>query len=129
MSADDRRRITAALVERTGVRLDENDPALVLVELNRIMLENSASAAAAQIEDAAKLFNNTATAQADAFVGLANETLAKFSARANEIKTLLGGQKKPPTSIQVAKRQPNATWLLVAFLSGLAVGVGLSLIV
>jgi hypothetical protein len=121
----DKRHIIAELVKRTGVKLDEADPALVLVELNRIMLEDSARDAAAQIEKAAKHFNDTATAQTDEFITLANETLSRFSARTNEIKTLLA--QKGSKSVQM--RHPDLTWITVAFISGIAIGIGFTLAV
>ena len=36
----DRRKYIAELVEKTGIRIDEDDPAFVLVLLNRLILQD-----------------------------------------------------------------------------------------
>lgn len=46
-----KRQIIAALVEKTGTKIDENDPAFLLVELNIIMLDNVANNIATKLED------------------------------------------------------------------------------
>ena len=42
--------MVAAIVERLKVRLDEDDPAFVLVELNKLALEETAQALVDQLE-------------------------------------------------------------------------------
>jgi hypothetical protein len=136
---NDKHRIIAALVERTGIRIDEHDPAFALVVLNQIMLADSASDAARQIEAAAGKFSDAATMQADDFVTVANEALAKFKAKTNELKATLDNlAAKQPAEVsgvhaQVLKPAAKSTsqariavWLIVTFIAGTAFGVGLT---
>jgi hypothetical protein len=46
----DRDRMIAEVLERAGARVDRNDPAFVLVELNRLALEEAVNALAARVE-------------------------------------------------------------------------------
>jgi len=150
MKPADTRALVASVLEKTGVRLDADDPAFVLVELNRIMLENYASEVAGKIEEAAKKLNTIATAQADGFVAVANETLTKFTARSREIQAMLAElpeareergkcqntrkQKNTdprPASPESSQAQTSATsrWpLAAAFLGGIIVGLAVSII-
>jgi hypothetical protein len=127
----EKRRLIAALVERTGIRLDEDDPAFVLVELNSLMLENSAGDAAKKIEESAKQFTEAAITQADDFVAVANETLSKFMFRTNEIKIVLDNFQAAslvvaPEAVANQDKTSWAPWLIMTFMIGMAVGVGLS---
>jgi hypothetical protein len=111
----DKRHIVAALFERTGIRLDEDDPALVLVELNHIMLQRAVEKSASRIEEAAQKFSDTAANQSGDFVVLANETLAKFMARTEEIKELLAAAPQqtaffPPQFFNAARQQQAVAW-------------------
>jgi hypothetical protein len=145
MNAEEKRQIIAALVERTGVRLDEDDPAIVLVELNRLMLERSANDAAEKLTLVAKQFVDAATAQADDFVAVANEALSKFTIKTNELKQqieLVHVPPSPPATPAAAPVSPSATAVAtpqvamkianihiafaIVLLAGVAVGVGLS---
>jgi len=132
--------VIAELVKRTGVRLDEDDPAIVMVELNRIMLEHFASEATRSIDQVAKRFTETATTQADDFVAVANEALSKFTKKTNDIKAALDALPSPSSppsrDVPVAEVSPpppaavsskhHPAWFGVAFLGGLVVGVGMS---
>jgi hypothetical protein len=143
---EDKRRIIAALVEKTGVKIDENDPAFIIVVLNQIMLENSASDAAKLIERAAEKFTDAAVTQADDFIAVANEALAKFSAKTNELKAALDDLSarqvaqsfvspvnSPRSAVPVpaprARNRNDAIWFVIAFIAGAVFGVGLTLIV
>jgi hypothetical protein len=46
----DKRKMIGAIAERLGIRLDENDPAFVLVELNRLALEEAGRDAATALQ-------------------------------------------------------------------------------
>lgn len=50
-------RLMAEAVARHGVKLDANDPAVVIVTLNRLMLEEAVRGVADEIRDAAKEFD------------------------------------------------------------------------
>ncbi|MDM0029145.1 hypothetical protein [Variovorax saccharolyticus] len=85
----DRRKLIAQIVERTGVKLDADDPAFLLVELNHLAMEGTADEVTRRIELAASRFDEVTTRNVDNFVGVANEALAKFIHRTNEIKAVL----------------------------------------
>lgn len=50
-------RLMAEAVARHGVKLDANDPAMVIVTLNRLMLEEAVRGVADEIRKAAKEFD------------------------------------------------------------------------
>jgi hypothetical protein len=135
-----KRQLIAALVEKSGIKLTEDDPAFLLVDLNLLVLESRTSEAAKQLEVATEKFNAVTTRNVDDFVSVANEALSKFMQRTNEIKISLDNMAaKPapsptvtaPANAQIApKKEPqNALlwWLLpVVFGVGVLVGVGLT---
>ena len=84
-----KRQLIAALVEKSGIKLTEDDPAFLLVDLNLLVLESRTSEAAKELEAATGKFNAVTTRSVDDFVAVANEALSKFMQRTNEIKTLL----------------------------------------
>ena len=47
-----KRQLIAALVEKSGIKLTEDDPAFLLVDLNLLVLESRTSEAAIQLEAA-----------------------------------------------------------------------------
>lgn len=85
----DRRKLISRIVERTGIKLDPDDPAFLLVELNHLAFEESAGEVAGRIEAAAARFDEITTRNVDNFVSVANEALSKFIQRTNEIKAAL----------------------------------------
>jgi hypothetical protein len=54
-------RLPAEAMKKHGVRLDPNDPAVVLVTLNRLVLEDAAKAVTADIRKATGEFEQAAT--------------------------------------------------------------------
>lgn len=130
----DRRQLIAAIVERTGIKLDHDDPAFILVELNRLTLEESAKKVADQIGQAAEKFNRVATSQVDDFVTIANEALSKFIQKTNEIKASIDSLPAPPsiqpTPIAIEKSDFLNKWgwwvLPGVFIAGTIVGASLS---
>ncbi|MCW5223631.1 hypothetical protein D5041_21360 (plasmid) [Verminephrobacter aporrectodeae subsp. tuberculatae] len=133
-----KRQLIAALVEKSGIKLTEDDPAFLLVDLNLLVLESRTSEAAKQLEAATEKFNNVTTRNVDDFVSVANETLSKFMQRTNEIKTSLDNlslrQDKVTTAGQTRSmaedkisRTASLWWILpVVFCSGVLVGVGIT---
>ena len=91
----DRRKLVAAIVERTGVKLDPDDPAFLLVELNHLMLESEAGKVAGQIELAGDKLNQATTRSLDEFVAVANETVSKFKQQTDQIRIALEGMQIP----------------------------------
>ena len=138
----DKRQLVAALVEKTGVKLDEDDPAFLLVDLNLMILESRMSEAAKQLATATQEFNAVTTRNVDDFVAVANEALSKFMQRTSEMKTTLDAMAfgkaavpvvftAPPaaaTHVSEAKAQAAMLWWLVplVFATGLVVGLSLS---
>ena len=131
----DRRKLIATIVERVGVKLDHDDPAFILVELNHLALEDSAKKVADQIGQAADKFNDVTTRRIDDFVVVANEALSKFVQKTNELKTTIGAlQTSPsaqPTVTLETKNIPTKTdktnqwlWWFVpgAFVAGVTIG-------
>lgn len=85
----DKRQLIAALVEKTGVKIDEDDPAFLLVDLNLLVLEKQTSEAAKHLSNLMLEFNAVTTRNVDDFVTVANEALSKFMQRTQELKATL----------------------------------------
>lgn len=98
----DRRRIIAALVEKTGIKLDEDDPAFLLVELNMLLLEHRTREAARELDSAAEKFSAVAAHNADDFVSVANEALSKFIQRTRELIAAIDTASANAKAIQAA---------------------------
>lgn len=103
--------------------------------------EAKASQAARELEAATVKFGETTTRSVDDFVNVANEALAKFMQRTNEIKALLDKQATapavvPPAAVpsqhQPQQKEPSSKalkWLFPAiFAGGVVVGVILALL-
>lgn len=73
----DRNKLIGLIVEKTGIKLDPDDPAFVLVELNRITLEEAAENVALNLREAASKFEITANHSHEAHKLIAND-LQKF---------------------------------------------------
>lgn len=137
-----KRQLIAALVEKSGIKLTEDDPAFLLVDLNLLVLESRTSEAAKQLDAATEKFNDVTTRNVDDFVSVANEALSKFMQRTNEIKISLDNLAATtpdqtatvtaPTSapVEVKKGFHSALlWWLVPLVFGCGVLVGVSMAV
>lgn len=132
----DKRQLIAALVEKTGIKLTEDDPAFLLVDLNLLVLESRTSEAAKQLAMATDKFNAVTTRNVDDFVSVANEALSKFMQRTNELKTALNNIAPTPAPTVIApainsaveKKEPPSSllWWLLPFLFCVGVLVGVS---
>ena len=135
-----KRQLIAALVEKSGIKLTEDDPAFLLVDLNLLVLESRTSEAAIQLEAATEKFNAVTTRNVDDFVSVANEALSKFMQRTNEIKSSLdnlaarpapagavAASASPPAPTESSPRGTLLWWLLpLVFGAGVLVGVGMA---
>lgn len=135
-----KRQLIAALVEKSGIKLTEDDPAFLLVDLNLLVLESRTSEAAKQLEAATEKFNAVTTRNVDDFVSVANEALSKFMQRTNEIKSSLdslatkpvqaptvAASASPPASPKSSPRGALLWWLLpLVFALGVLLGVGMA---
>lgn len=135
-----KRQLIAALVEKSGIKLTEDDPAFLLVDLNLLVLESRTSEAAKQLEAATEKFNAVTTRNVDDFVSVANEALSKFMQRTNEIKSSLdnlatkpaqavavAASASPPAPAKSSTRTTLLWWLLpLVFASGVLLGVGMA---
>ena len=131
----DKRQFIAALVAKTGVKIDADDPAFLLVELNLLMLENSTNIAADNLADKTQKFGEIATRSVDDFVSVANETLSKFMQRTNEIKNKLDALTPPEKTSSATPRitpsphtnnptnKPHLWLLLFVFIVGIFLGI------
>lgn len=103
--------------------------------------EAKANQAARELEAATAKFGETTTRSVDDFVNVANEALAKFMQRTNEIKALLDKQATAPAAAaptavpsqhQPQQKEPSSKalkWLFPAiFAAGVVVGVLLALL-
>ena len=95
-----KRQIIAALVEKTGIKISEDDPAFLLVELNMLMLENRTGEAAKLLEEATKHFNDVTIRNVDDFVAVANETLVRFNDKTREIQAELARLDAQSATVQ-----------------------------
>jgi len=135
-----KRQLIAALVEKSGIKLTEDDPAFLLVDLNLLVLESRTSEAAIQLEAATEKFNAVTTRNVDDFVSVANEALSKFMQRTNEIKISLdnlaarpaqagavAASASPPAPTKSSRHGTLLWWLLpLVFGAGVLVGVGMA---
>lgn len=135
-----KRQLIAALVEKSGIKLTEDDPAFLLVDLNLLVLESRTSEAAKQLEAATEKFSAVTTRNVDDFVSVANEALSKFMQRTNEIKTSLdklattpaqaptvAAPASTPAETKTSPRGSLLWWLLpLVFGGGVLVGVGMA---
>jgi hypothetical protein len=129
----DRRKLVATIVERFGVKLDHDDPAFILVELNHLVLEESAGKVADDITKAAEKLNTATTRSVDDFVAVANEALSKFIHQTNQLKTALDAMgptsaEQPGKVVQAApvaaeKKEPPSGRLWWFIPGAFAVGV------
>jgi hypothetical protein len=85
----DQRKLISEIVEKCGIRLDPNDPAFILVELNKLVLDEYVNKIAPQLSRATDRFEAVTIRNVDDFVNVANEALSKFIQRTNELKTTL----------------------------------------
>ena len=134
-----KRQLIAALVEKSGIKLTEDDPAFLLVDLNLLVLESRTSEAAIQLEAATEKFNAVTTRNVDDFVSVANEALSKFMQRTNEIKILLDNLATRPAQVAtVAASAPapaptktsprgNLLWWLLPLVFGVGVSLGVGM--
>lgn len=127
----DRRQALAALVAKTGVKIDEDDPAFLLVELNALLLDSRTDEAAKRLAGHTAKLGETMTQGVDDFVAVANEALSKFMQRTNEIKTLLDLAKVAPASQKPAEARkveaPAYLWWLIPSVFCLGIVGGLLL--
>ena len=135
-----KRQLIAALVEKSGIKLTEDDPAFLLVDLNLLVLESRTSEATKQLEAATEKFNAVTTRNVDDFVSVANEALSKFMQRTNEIKGLLdnlatrpaqaatvAASALAPAPAKTSTRGNLLWWLLpLVFAVGVCLGVGMA---
>lgn len=140
MDTLNKRQLIAALVEKSGIKLTEDDPAFLLVDLNLLVLESRTSEAAKQLEAATVKFNDVTTRNVDDFVSVANEALSKFMQRTNEIKSSLDNlatKSAQSATVTASANPPPPTksnshgtllwWLLpLVFASGVLLGVGMA---
>ena len=121
-----KRQIIAALVEKTGIKISEDDPAFLLVELNMLMLENKTGEAAKLLEEITKQFNDVTIRNVDEFVAVANETLVRFNDKTKEIQAELSrlnaqsATAPPPQAAPPARKIDALSFVLGAIV--LAVG-------
>ena len=101
----DMNRLMAEAVARHGVKLDANDPAMVIVTLNRLMLEEAVRGVADEIRKAAKEFD-AAGERMQKGVGVA---VAREVARAG-------------SGVAWPSRRLGWQWVGLAFLVGFVVG-------
>lgn len=122
----DRGKLVAAVVERLNVRLDQDDPAFVLVELNRLALAETAQAAVKEIGGVAEKIERAGEVMLqDVREAINGEvTNAKTSASREidrEVEEARKTAAKLIAEVAAANRNVNASkWFAVAGSVGLA---------
>jgi hypothetical protein len=107
----ERRRLAAALLEKTGLKVDPDDPAFVLVELNRMVLQEESAKAAEAISEASERANAKLLATADALAAQSNEVLGRFASRTDELRSSLEAAANavmPSPPLAAAVKAPSA---------------------
>ena len=88
METSDVNRLIAEAVNRHGIRLDPDDPAIVVVTLNRLMLEEAAERVAAEIRAASReLLDAAAKVEAGLGAAVARE-LRRVQAREGQMRRM-----------------------------------------
>lgn len=90
---ESRRRLASMLLASSGMKVDADDPAFILVELNRLILEEEAKKAVDAIARAGDQAHDKFLASADAWAAQTNEVLARFAEKTEELRAAI-----PPTS-------------------------------
>lgn len=116
----DRGKMVAAIVERMKVRLDEDDPAFVLIELNKLALESTANAIVDQLEPIPAKIEAAARALLDEVETKAThrtaEAIAQATLRINEeVEKSRSTAARLIEDVAKANRNVNASkWFAVA---------------
>lgn len=123
----DRRQAIASLVQKTGVKLDVDDPAFLLVELNALMLDHRVSEATQNLAAETTRLNRVMTENVDDFVAVANEALSKFMTRTHQIKEQLDKLPAPAPTVVAPAQSVAVTalprWVIpAAFVFGMQAG-------
>lgn len=81
-----KREIIDELYKNTGVKIKEDDPAFILVELNKIALRVSSNELTMQLNEASKQFNSSRIKQLNELIAVSNDAISKLIKHTNEFK-------------------------------------------
>lgn len=134
---DNRNDIIAEIFKLTGIGLDKDDPAFLLVEINKLMLNSSANEVIARLDQSTDKLNLEREKHLNELVSVSNEVLARYIAHAREIKKLLDELKlrpqeqKPSPTVNITPKEPSSSlrWMIPASLVlGVLLGAALTFI-
>ncbi|MDI1298608.1 hypothetical protein [Methylotenera sp.] len=132
----DKQDVIAEIYKLTGIGLDKDDPAFLLVELNRLMLDSRADEVIIRLDQSIDKLNQERANHLNELVSTSNEVLARYIGHAREIKKTLEEfklkpQEAKPSPTVIPTKEPNnaLTWMIPASLSiGLLLGAALTFI-
>ena len=122
-----KRQMIAALFEATGIKISEDDPAFLLVELNRLMLDGEVRKAAKELEDVTDKFRDVTIKNVDDFVSVANETLVRFNDKTKELQVAISSiqlDKEKQETIKFEKSNPRKIDPFSFILGAIVLAVG-----
>jgi hypothetical protein len=128
--------LITAVFAKTGFKISRDDPAFILVELNRLILENEAAALSDKLALVTKNFDKTATDNVNLWIDTANQATGIFQKKILELEAKVNGLSLPDF---LEKRQvPEApaskshaitnVYILMIFTAGILFGIILSYI-
>ena len=122
MDGPDLNRLLAEAVAKHGIRLDPHDPAMVVVTLNRLVLEETSKSLVAEIRSASREFLEAAErVQSAAGTAMADE-VRRAMAAVRESGGRSSGSGRPGRSWHLAWLAGGCVAGVVLFVAGLIVG-------
>lgn len=105
-------KIIAEIVKTTGVKLEVNDPALLLVAINELAFGDMTQKIDEQLSQSADKFHKVAISNLDDFIEVANEAISKFTTSTKQLRAAIDAvplnPKTAEPSIQVIKDIPKS---------------------
>lgn len=80
------KKIIDEIFRTTGVKLEVNDPALLLVAINELATDSIAQKVDTQLTQSTDKFQKVVTTNLDDFIGVANEAISKFTISTRELR-------------------------------------------
>jgi hypothetical protein len=129
--------LITAVFAKTGYKITRDDPAFILVELNRLMLENEAAAIADKLSQVTDDFDKTATNNINLWIDTANQATGIFQKKISELEAKVSGLSLPDFLALAEKPVPepashNRTtdfYGLMVFTAGVLFGVIICLVI
>ena len=85
----DKKKLIQYIFEKHGTHINEDDPILLLVDLNMLLLEQHTNHIAKKLEVSAEKLILESNSFIDNYISVSNESLSKLLLRTNELKEIL----------------------------------------